>query len=228
MERKEKQVLYAGIIPGLIIQFVGALCYFVIFKNSSLVQALYGATKIALLVWPLIWVALGYVVLKKGVREYTKSICYGLALGGVFIGILFGLFFIYEAEFRSFSQNIILQATAWNLIEWYILFAIGVSLIHSLLEEYYWRWFIFSGLHKHLRWEWAAIISSIGFASHHYIILHQFFPLWMTIIFGTGVGVGGFLWCALYKKTNSIIGPWISHILVDGALFFIGYLLIFT
>lgn len=98
-------------------------------------------------------------------------------------------------------------------------------LIHSLFEEYYWRWFVFGALRRRMRWETAAAVSSFGFASHHVLVLAAYFGglSGMTLFLSLAVAVGGLLWAWLYQRSGVLYGVWLSHLLVDAALFAIGY-----
>jgi membrane protease YdiL (CAAX protease family) len=40
------------------------------------------------------------------------------------------------------------------------------------------------------------------------------------------VALGGGFWAWLYERTGSIFGPWLSHLLIDAGIFWIGYDLI--
>ena len=44
--------------------------------------------------------------------------------------------------------------------------------------------------------------------------------------FALATAVGGAYWAWLYNKTGSIYGPWASHLLIDAAIFAVGYDLI--
>ena len=44
-----------------------------------------------------------------------------------------------------------------------------------------------------------------------------------TWLFSVCVAVGGAMWAWLYERTGSLLGPWLSHLLVDAAIFAIGY-----
>lgn len=99
------------------------------------------------------------------------------------------------------------------------------SLIHSLLEEYYWRWFVFGQLRRGCSLGPAVAISSVAFTAHHVIVLARYFG-WdspATWLFVAGVGIGGAIWAWLYDRTQSLYGPWLSHLVVDAAIFWIGY-----
>lgn len=100
-------------------------------------------------------------------------------------------------------------------------------IINSLIEEFYWRYFVFNGLKTKFSYIPAAIIGSIGFTLHHIIILSQYFSISFNIILGSIIGIAGFIWCMTLQKSNSIIGPWISHIIADLIIIIIGYRLIF-
>ena len=100
-----------------------------------------------------------------------------------------------------------------------------LCLAHSLLEEYYWRWFVFGQLYKNWSLSLAILVSSVGFMAHHVVLLATFFG-WgspLTYLFSFGVAIGGAFWAWLYASSRSLLGPWLSHMLVDVAIFLIGY-----
>jgi uncharacterized protein len=99
------------------------------------------------------------------------------------------------------------------------------AVFHSLLEEYYWRWFVFQRLQRLWALTPAIGLSSIAFMAHHVILMAVFFG-WSspwTYFFSLSVAVGGAVWAWLYARSGSIYAPWLSHLLVDAAIFSIGY-----
>ncbi len=108
--------------------------------------------------------------------------------------------------------------------------ALGIfyALCHSFLEEYYWRWFVFGYLRKHLSVIASITISSLAFMAHHVVLLGVFFgptsPL--TYLFAFAVGIGGAFWAWLYWATGSLRAAWISHLIVDAGIFTLGYFLV--
>ncbi len=107
----------------------------------------------------------------------------------------------------------------------YAVLAVFYSAVHSLLEEYYWRWFVFARLNRFVSTRRAALISSAGFAAHHVFILADYFG-WQsgaTWGFSLAVALGGFGWAWLYHRTRTLATVWISHALVDAAIFTIGF-----
>lgn len=102
------------------------------------------------------------------------------------------------------------------------------SLVHSLLEEYYWRWFVFDRLRSLIGTAAAIGISSLGFMAHHVILLHAYLPGPWWQVASAGVAIGGVFWAWLYLREGSLWAPWISHMLVDAAIFAIGFQMAFA
>lgn len=106
--------------------------------------------------------------------------------------------------------------------------AVFYSVVHSLLEEYYWRWFVFGWLRRHLRLWPSLVLASLGFMAHHVIVLAVYFPgtaqfLTIVIPLSIAIAVGGAFWCWLYDRTGSLYAVWISHAIIDAAIMWIGY-----
>ncbi len=66
-------------------------------------------------------------------------------------------------------------------------------------------------------WVWMVFLTTVFI---------QLVGVGLTVLFGTLVGLGGIIWSFVYWRTKSLLAPWISHALVDGALFYIGFLII--
>lgn len=99
------------------------------------------------------------------------------------------------------------------------------ALLHSLLEEYYWRWFVFAQLSRVMRLGPAIAISAVGFMAHHVIVLSVFFGWgsFLSLFLSFGVAVGGVIWAWLFHHCRSLFAPWLSHALVDAGIFLIGF-----
>jgi membrane protease YdiL (CAAX protease family) len=110
----------------------------------------------------------------------------------------------------------------------FILLGVFYSALHSLLEEYYWRWFVFGQSARGCKLPAAIAISSIGFAAHHVLVLAHYFTLLspLTWLFTLAIVIGGAFWAWLYRASGSLVPSWLSHALVDAAIFAIGYQMI--
>ncbi len=110
-------------------------------------------------------------------------------------------------------------------------FGVGLfyAAIHSLLEEYYWRWFVFGwGLQVWSK-PLAYLLSSLGFMAHHILLLGYFlgFSDWRTYLLAGSIAVGGACWAWLFNRTQNLSAAWLSHALVDAGIFSFGYFLLF-
>src|SRR5205823_3149943 len=99
----------------------------------------------------------------------------------------------------------------------------AVAVVHSLLEEYYWRWFVYFGLRRLLPFWPALLLGAAGFMAHHILLLMVYFPgpeafVVLVVPFSLAVAVGGGFWSWLYERSGSFYAPWLSHLLVDAAL----------
>ncbi len=142
---------------------------------------------------------------------------------GVYFGVLRGSSLFAETPARLQRK---LQEVGMDTPARYVLLALFVVAAHSLLEEYYWRWFVFGGLRQFLSLAPAMILSSLAFMAHHVVVLYVYLPgrFWSTALpFALAVAVGGAVWAWLYERTGSIWSPWLSHLLIDGAIFVIGW-----
>ena len=201
--------------------------------DKALQQEAYAVGKTIQFALPLAWV---WLIQRQ--RPWPKV----PSIGNAALGIVFGLIVaavmqaIYHAvpqvfdapaaEARKKVESFGISSTAA-----FIVFAVFVSAIHSLLEEYYWRWFVFGQLARGCRLPLAIAVSSIGFAAHHVLVLGLYFgysgSTWpLTWLFAAGVAIGGAFWAWLYWRSNSLIAAWSSHALVDASIFAIGYRMI--
>lgn len=107
----------------------------------------------------------------------------------------------------------------------YLALGVFYTVCHSFLEEYYWRWFVFNGLRKFCSEMLANLVSGLGFAAHHVILLGFYFG-WaspLTWLFAICIAVGGSFWAWLDNRSGSLKFPWLSHAIVDAAIFGLGF-----
>lgn len=98
------------------------------------------------------------------------------------------------------------------------------ALVHAGLEEYYWRWFVFGQLRRRMHVRWALAASSLAFMAHHVILLRVYVGLEFWGVLGSlAVAVAGAVWAWMYHCGGSLVGPWVSHILADAAIFTVAW-----
>jgi membrane protease YdiL (CAAX protease family) len=112
----------------------------------------------------------------------------------------------------------------------YVALTAFLALAHSLLEEYYWRWFVYGRLRTYLAMAPALVLASAAFAAHHVVVVWAYAPdrlLTGVLPAGLAVALAGAAWAWIYEKSGSLLGPWACHLLLDAALFVIGWDLAF-
>ncbi|HEV2946154.1 MAG TPA: CPBP family intramembrane glutamic endopeptidase [Gemmataceae bacterium] len=203
--------------------------------GNAWVQATYAAGKVIQFAFPVLFLALAEPSSLRPGRPHFRGLIWGIAFG-LLVGA--GVFILYWAGLRTWLMEIGTTKRIQSKIEEfncatpirYVALAGFLAVIHSLMEEYYWRWFVFGRLRRLLALSSAITLSSFAFMAHHVIVLGMFFPnhFWTAAVpFSLCIAVGGAFWAWLYHRTGSIYSPWISHLLVDLAILAIGYDLVF-
>lgn len=100
-------------------------------------------------------------------------------------------------------------------------------LVNSVLEEYAYRWFIFTRFEAFLPGPAAAVAAAALFSVHHYVALAAYAPTLAAALGTLGVFVGGLVWSILYARYRSIWPAYLSHACADVAVFGLGWLILF-
>lgn len=205
-------------------------------QDNPGLRVAYGAGKAIQFAFPLVYVACfePALIFRRPQRPTAAGLLWGIAFGLVVGGAIVAL---YHTALRGSPWLEQLPALIRTRLQQFGLdsplgflgLAVFYSLIHSLLEEYYWRWFVFGRLRRYVRLSGAVALSSVGFMLHHLVLLYVYFPgrFWLLgLPFGLAVAVGGAFWAWVYYRSGSLVGPWLSHLMVDAALMTVGYVLL--
>jgi membrane protease YdiL (CAAX protease family) len=203
---------------------------------SPVLQVIYVFGKAFQIVVPILYVSATIGRIPCPGRPTCKGIELGLAFGLLVALGTIALYFIFLRDTSVFRESPIqikakLDEFGLNSPTGFALFAVGITIPHSLLEEYYWRWFIFGQLRSILSLRVAILLSSIAFGAFHIFQLTAFLPghIFSAVLpFAACTAVGGAIWAWLYHRTGSVYAPWLSHLIVDASLFVIGYDLFFV
>lgn len=227
--RRSSELAMLGV--ALLLPSVATYIYFILLSGKPLMQVAYSASKAVQFSLPVLWVLL---ICRERIRRdwfQPKGMITGIAFGIATLIAILGLYFGLlkgSAAFSPVSAAISEKVKGMGALSpgKFIVLGAFISLIHSLLEEYYWRWFIFARLRLLTSLTTAIVISSVGFMAHHVLVVGsylnwQHWPL--LAFFSLSVAIGGAFWAWLYHRTGSIVAPWMSHLIVDCSLMIIGY-----
>lgn len=224
------------VIPAMVVPLSAALLYYVLWAGTRAAMVVYTATKAFTLLWP-IFVA--FVIedsrferRRPDWKKHWAALPLGVATGLLIAASIVGMYALTPLGnyARAFADEAATKASDMRIGEpvRYVTFAVFLAALHSLIEEFFWRWYVFGRLIKVVPRSAAYFLASLAFAGHHYVVLACCFSATGTLVFGTCVGIGGGLWCWMYRRQSTLAGSWISHALVDAAILYIGYKLIFA
>lgn len=233
-------LLFAFFFPTLL-----TWAYFVVGKrlDPSVAKAIFIVGKTAQFAFPALISA--FVLRERWLarRPNRRGLFVGALFGAVVAAVIFfgGEFLLANAAanpngslapiFERFRAELSGRLEPFGLANPKAFLAVLVfySIFHSGLEEYYWRWFAFGRAARRFAFVPAAILANAAFTSHHILLLGVYFGYGnaLTWICALGVFVGGLVWQAIYRKSDSIYGAWLSHGLIDAGIFAVGYALLF-
>lgn len=194
-------------------------------------QAAYIAGKIVQFAFPLVFLVATERRLPRLTRPRFGGWSLGLGFGLLVVALMLGVYF------GALRGTGMLQQTPARLQQKlrefnmatparYVVLASFIVAAHSLLEEYYWRWFVFGQLRKLITRMPAIVLSSLAFMAHHVVVLYVYLPgrFWSAALpFSLGIAIGGAVWAWLYERSGSIWPAWLSHLLIDAGIFAIGW-----
>jgi membrane protease YdiL (CAAX protease family) len=148
----------------------------------------------------------------------------GAALGLAMGGAILGLSRLVDVGTLIDASMIRAKMDKLGIIEHYWTMAVFISLMNSLFEEYYWRGFLVGELQRVTRS--ATLVCAAGgvfFGIHHvFALIWIGQPLLITAAV-LGTVIAGFAWTFMRTRGISIVDCWVSHIIADMAVFFVGY-----
>lgn len=233
-------VVIAVILPTLV-----TWVYFYLLADSPLQRVAYSVGKVVQFLFPVLWVLFGLreSLTRSGLGGVDASptsedqrvttwstkfslgfgVCMGLAVGAV----MYAIYRVIPADvLAELSGEVVdrIQTLGLSSVLLFSILAIFYALGHSFLEEYYFRWFVFGQCRRLCGFVPAMLVSGLAFMAHHVIVLAVYFG-WtpFTAFLSLSIGVGGMLWAWQYERSRSLWGPWVSHMLVDAAIFAIGF-----
>lgn len=157
----------------------------------------------------------------KDKKQLIKSLLLGL---GVYI-IILGAYFILK-DFINLDniKERLLDSISVNKNN-FVIIAIYISFMNSLLEEFFFRGFIFLGLKKLEKRSYAHIISALAFAIYHVAIMFNWFKWMLFVVAILGLFIGGLLFNYLNEENENIYSSWLVHMFANFAINTVGFIM---
>jgi membrane protease YdiL (CAAX protease family) len=231
-----RALLWTAVVFAMTFPTLAAWTYFLALAGpgtevNPLQRGAYVAGKVVQFGFPILFLALGGGPWPRPLRPRLEGLGLGLAFG---LLVAAGAFAVYWTWLRHSPVLAPTPAQVRGKLEQvgmatparYLALAAFIVAAHSLLEEYYWRWFVFGQLRRVVSVPAAIVLSSLAFMAHHVVVLGVYLPgyfLVAAVPFSLAIAVGGAFWAWLYYRAGTLYPSWLSHLLVDAAIFAIGW-----
>jgi membrane protease YdiL (CAAX protease family) len=212
--RRLSPAAWLGLVFAMTFPTAAAALYFLVLGGEGQVnraqQLAYSGGKIVQFLWPLVFVYLADRRWPRLSRPRSEGLAAGLGFGVLVAGAMLVFYsrFLADSALMGGTPAMVqkkLREFHIDSLPAYLALAAFIVAVHSLLEEYYWRWFVFDRLCHGMRPVPAAILSSLAFMAHHVIILYVYFPgafLTAVVPLSLGIAVGGAVWAWLFRLTE--------------------------
>ncbi|MEM9753495.1 MAG: type II CAAX endopeptidase family protein [Planctomycetota bacterium] len=215
------------------VPILGTTLSMVWFPESSLAKVGFGLAKVWILLAPLVWLWKVEGVKPRVPRWTNRGMWAAHITGLLIVAVIAGTY--YGFAHAWIDPGVMLEKVrqfGLDRLSLYLLGTLYWCTINSLLEEYFWRWFIYERLcdvlpRKPIGVGLAVFVCGLLFTAHHIVALSVYFDARTTALASLGVFIGGVTWSWLYAKSRNIYAAYISHVWADLIIFWIGYQLIF-
>jgi membrane protease YdiL (CAAX protease family) len=195
--------------------------------GTALGQAMFAGGKAWILMLPLVW----HLLIDRERPSWSPMRRGALGLGvlsGLVIAVgIAGTFLLCRDRIAIEPFRAPLERAGITSLPIFIALALYTSFINALLEEYVWRWFVAGRAARVMPHAAAVVVAALAFAAHHLIAVSQYLPLPLALLATLGVAIGGGWWSWMYLRFGSVWPGYVSHVLVDLAIFAIGGWLLF-
>jgi membrane protease YdiL (CAAX protease family) len=207
---------------------LGVWAGMIAWPDQTLGKVLFFLAKVWLLALPLAW----HLIVEKRRISWSRPVQGGF---GVAIGLAAAISVFIVAAYMTVGKLLIdakaIQAmgvdTGLSQRSTYLMGALYWVTVNSVLEEYVWRWFVVEKLEDFLGSKTAIVCSALGFTLHHIVAMQIFLSPMVVALAAIGVFIGGAVWSWCFVRYRSIWPCYVSHAIVDVAVFGVGYHLLF-
>ncbi|MFT3952306.1 MAG: CPBP family intramembrane metalloprotease [Oscillospiraceae bacterium] len=181
------------------------------------------------LIAPLIYIGLSkYNFIKDALKVIKKPFRFKLShlLGLLVAVILFAAFLVVQ---RFMNVDVLISELEEKYrISKNNIFFYGAYLVfvNSLIEEFFFRGFLFLNIKELHMKRTAYIVSAAAFSVYHISNFQNWFNVWVLMLALVGLFLSGLLFSFLNDKDDTFLNSWFVHICADVSIVVIGYILL--
>jgi membrane protease YdiL (CAAX protease family) len=160
----------------------------------------------------------GKSLFTRKIPNSTGSIVTGLLSGIIFSTLILGtvsLLIEYLFDIAQLQHLLEKWGFSGKGLIWLILVLI---VINPVLEELYWREYMFTRLTSTVGTTMSILICAFAYSLYHFLSLVPMFNWPLNVISALPVFLAGIIWGSFRLRFQSIVAPIISHILADAGI----------
>lgn len=158
-------------------------------------------------------------------RRRGRSLQTALLLGAGVFAVILGTYALLRTVFDFTPITGLLGDTVGVTGKNFLWVALYISLVNSLLEEFFFRGFAFLNLRRLGGRGFAYGFSALAFSLYHTAMMLGWFSLPIFLLAMTGLTVGGLIFNWLNEKNGNIYVSWMVHMCANFAINGVGMLL---
>lgn len=145
----------------------------------------------------------------------SKNLLVGIISGLICLVAIYGFVVFFRSSIIDLVQ-LRQQLAKWDFSGAKVILLILVLIwINPILEEFYWREFMYGRIFPKVGNMLAIMITSVFYALYHFIVVMEIFSFPFNILVVIPVFLAGVMWGIFRIKLNSLAAPIISHSLAD-------------
>lgn len=166
------------------------------------------------------------LIFKEVFRFHKKGFAAALGLGAGLYVLILGAYFAVRNlfDFSAIAGNLTQNAGVTK--DNFLFVSLYISFANSLLEEFFFRGFLFLNLKKLSSRRFAYGFSACAFALYHVAMMTGWFTWWLWLLVMAGLIVGGMIFNWLNEKLSCIYVSWLVHMFANFAINTIGFMLL--
>ncbi len=154
-----------------------------------------------------------------------KKILPLLGLGIALYGLILGSYFLVSRWIDFSNVAGALAGNAGVNRGNFLWISLYISFVNSLLEEFFFRGFLFENISADLGRRWGYGISAGLFSLYHGAMMIGWFSPWLVVGLLAALAVGGVILNWLEARNNTVFAPWLVHMFANFAINTIGFIL---
>ena len=210
---------------------LGSLCAYV-FLPGAVGQALYMLMRLWIAVFPVLWtlrVERGKLGFSPLPPERRREAWLGaIGLSALVIAVVVGSWVLFgERLLDAAALRESVEASGLTTPLRFALAGLAISFGNSLLEEYFWRWFVGRQCTTLVGERGSPWLSAALFTSHHIVTFCVLFGGAAGLLASLGVFAAGLVWSLCLQRWHSIWPGWWVHVVADVAGLALGATVLF-